>query len=209
MRFTDEELKHQELFRRVERMIGADMPAGYRFTAEPNAVAAAVLQASTWAVLGLTCDIEIFTQVHYRASIQPREHDISEVFKDVFLHHWQEESQHAILDELEWRRENARLAPAERDKAVDDLIGLVGAVDGILQLQARADADYFLAVVGREFDATRRAAVHATMLAAYRWQYIASGVQDARFLEVLGRMINADHGARINAALAPIVGAVH
>jgi hypothetical protein len=114
VRFTDEELKHQELFRRVDRMIAADMPAGYRFTAEPNAVAAAVLRASTWAVLGLTCDIEIFTQVHYRASIQPREHDISEVFKDVFLHHWQEESQHAILDELEWKRENAPRARRAR-----------------------------------------------------------------------------------------------
>jgi hypothetical protein len=27
----------------------------------------------------------------------------------VFLFHWKEESQHAILDELEWQRENAKL----------------------------------------------------------------------------------------------------
>ena len=40
-------------------------------------------------------------------------------------------------------------------------------------------------------------------------RYTVSGVQDPRFLEVLGSMINAEHGARINAALAPIVGAVH
>jgi hypothetical protein len=52
-------------------------------------------------------------------------------------------------------------------------------------------------------------AIHATTLCACRWQYIASGVQDARFLEVLGWMIDAEHGARINAALASIVGAVH
>ena len=44
------------------------------------------------------------------------------------------------------------------------------------------------------------------MLAAYRWQYIISGVQDPRFLAVLGSMINAEQGARINAALAPLVG---
>ena len=44
------------------------------------------------------------------------------------------------------------------------------------------------------------------MLEAYRWQYIVSGVQDPRFLEMLGSMINAEHGARIEAALAPIVG---
>ena len=31
VRFTDEELKHQELFRRIEAMIAAGMPAGYQF----------------------------------------------------------------------------------------------------------------------------------------------------------------------------------
>ena len=46
----------------------------------------------------------------------------------MFLFHWKEESQHAILDELEWRREDAKLDVGEaRDAAVDDLIALVGA----------------------------------------------------------------------------------
>ncbi|MEO8753032.1 MAG: hypothetical protein ABI624_10165, partial [Casimicrobiaceae bacterium] len=43
VRFTDEELKHQALFRRIETMIGAGMPAGYAFVPQPNDVAAAVL----------------------------------------------------------------------------------------------------------------------------------------------------------------------
>ncbi len=85
----------------------------------------------------------------------------------------------------------------------------MGAVDGIVQMQAKADAEYFTQVAGRAFDGAQVQAIHATMLAAYRWQYIVTGVQDARFLEVLGSMINAEHGARINAALAPIVAAVH
>ena len=55
------------------------------------------------------------------------------------------------MDELEWLRENAKLTPAQRDAAVDDLIGLVGAVDGILQVQSTADADYFLLAAGRSF----------------------------------------------------------
>jgi hypothetical protein len=208
VRFTDEELKHQELFRRVERMVAEDMPAGYRVTAEPNAVAQAVLRASTWAVLGLTCDIEIFTQVHYRASIQPEERDVSEVFKDVFLHHWQEESQHAILDELEWKREDARLSPAERDRAVDDLIGLVGAVDGILQAQADADAEYFVAVAGRTFPPEQVAAVHAGFLKAYRWQYIVSGVIEPRFQKILFDLIDDAQKARIMKALEPLLYAM-
>ena len=44
VRMTDEEIKHQELFRRLEALMDADMPAGYRPAAEPNAVAAAVLE---------------------------------------------------------------------------------------------------------------------------------------------------------------------
>ena len=71
VRFTDEELKHQELFRRIERMAAEGMPAGYRFLPQPNDVAPVVLGKSTWAVLGLTCHIELFTQAHYRASIEP------------------------------------------------------------------------------------------------------------------------------------------
>src|SRR5215471_4490186 len=55
VRFTDEELKHQELFRRIERMMAGGMPAGYSFQPQPNDVANAVLAKSTWAVLALTC----------------------------------------------------------------------------------------------------------------------------------------------------------
>ena len=102
VRFTDEEIKHQELFRRVESMVAEGMPAGYTFLPQPNDVAQAVLAKCTWAVLALTCHIELFTQAHYRQSIEP-DAELSEVWKDVFLFHWKEESQHAILDELEWK----------------------------------------------------------------------------------------------------------
>jgi hypothetical protein len=206
VRLTDEELKHQEMFRRLEAMTAAGMPAGYRFLPQPNDVAEAVLGASTWAVLALTCDIELFSQAHYRSSIEP-DLELDPLWKDVFLFHWREESQHAILDEMEWQHENGRIDAAQRDRAVDELIGLVGAVDGICRMQADADADYFVAAAGRAFDAAQVASIAATMLAAYRWQYIVSGVQEPRFLDVLGAMIDASHGARIQAALAPIAGA--
>jgi len=204
VRFTDEELKHQELFRRIEAMIAPAMPAGYTFLPEPNAVASAVLSKCTWAVLALTCDIELFTQAHYRESID-RDAELSELWKDVFLFHWKEESQHAILDELEWQRENAKLTSEQRDRAVTDLIDLVAAVDGILQVQAKADTDYFLRVCGRTFDKAQVQKLGDTMLKAYRWQYIGSGVQDERFQKILGGMITEAQMQRIGAALAPLM----
>jgi|APFre7841882724_1041349.scaffolds.fasta_scaffold03642_4 hypothetical protein len=204
VRFADEELKHQALFRRIEAMLDAAMPPGYVRTADPNAVAQAVLGASTWAVLALTCHIEIFTQVHYRSSIE-RDAEASDLWKDVFLYHWREESQHAILDELEWQREDARLSPEQRDRAVDDLIGLVGAVDGILQGQAKTDAAYFMSIAGRAFPADEAAAIERSLLRAYRWQYIASGVQEPRFANLLASLTTPEQLRRIGAALAPIV----
>ncbi|HLB15580.1 MAG TPA: hypothetical protein VJM14_11655 [Burkholderiales bacterium] len=203
VRFSDEEIKHQEMFRRLERMAAEEMPQGYTFLPDPNAVAAVVLGKSTWAVLALTCHIELFVLAHYRESIDP-DPSLSELWKDVFLYHWKEESQHAILDELEWQREDAKLSPAQRDTAVDELIELVGAVDGILQLQAGADADYFLKACGRSISPEQTEMVRAGVLGAYRWQYIVSGVQ-GRFSEVLGRIINAAQAERIGQALAPIM----
>ena len=206
VRFTDEELKHQALFRRIEALAAAGMPAGYAFLPQPNDVAAFVLGKSTWAVLGLTCHIELFSQAHYRQSIES-DAGLSPLFKDVFFFHWKEESQHAILDELEWRREDANLSADARDRAVDDLIALVAGIDAMLQTQAAADAHYFVDVAGRSFDAVQIRAIEATTLAAYRWQYIASGVSEPRFVTILGDLITGEQSARIGTALAPLLAA--
>jgi len=204
VRFSDEELKHQELFRRIENMMDAGMPDGYRKVADPNEVAAAVLGRSTWSVLALTCLIELFTQGHYQQSIAPHG-DISPLWKDVFKFHWMEEAQHAMLDELEWLNENQRLTMGQKELAVDDLIALVGAVDGILQAQAEADASYFLSIAGRRFAEAEEAAIRRGVLAAYRWQYIVTGVQHPHFGRLLAGMTTAPQMKRIQAALAPIV----
>ena len=201
MRFGSEELKHQELFRRIESSMADVMPAGYRFDAEPNALARAVLEKSTWAVLALTLDIELFTQLHYRQSIDP-DPELSPLFKDVFLYHWKEESQHALLDELELLRNDATLTLEQRDRAVDELIGLVAAVDGLLRGQASAGRGLLrrqcrAATIG----SGEARDVEAAFLRAYRWQYIHSGAAHPRFGSVLGGLLTEAQGQRIQAAL--------
>ena len=203
VRFSDEELKHQTLFRRIDAMVGEVLPGGYRFDFNPNTVARTVLGKSTWAVLALTLDIELFTQAHYRQSIDP-DAELSELFKDVFLYHWKEECQHALLDELEFRRHDAALTAEERDRSVDDFIGLVAALDGILQTQAAADAGYFAANCGRTVKADEARAIEAAFLAAYRWQYIHSGARHPYFGKVLNGLITETQGQRIQAALATL-----
>src|SRR5204863_4426769 len=144
---------------RIELLAADCMLDGYRFMPKADDVASFVLGKSTWSVLALTCCIEIVTQVHYRESME-LDSSLSPLFKDIFLFHWKEESQHAVIDELEWAREDAKLpSDAARDAAVDDLIALVGGVDGILQGQAAADSAYFLRVSGIAEGDPRAAAV--------------------------------------------------
>jgi len=206
VRFTNDELKHQELFRRVEQMIADQMPLGYRQVANASDVARAVLAASTWAVLALTCHIELFVQSHYVESIV-KDADLCPLFKDVFKYHWKDESQHVVLDELEWKDEHARLSPAQRDQAVDDLIALVGAVDGILQAQSAADSVYFARIASREFSDEELAEIERVVLGAYRWQYIITGVQHPHFGKLLTSLTTPAQMQRIQAALAPILTA--
>jgi len=132
VQFSQEEMKHQELFRRTEKLAAATMPTGYTMTADPDAVASAVLSKSNWAVLALTCCVEIFTQSHYVHSIKDDD-NLSPLFKDIFHYHWLEEAQHATLDELEWQRVHDVMTQEAIDTGVNDLIDLVCAVDGILQ----------------------------------------------------------------------------
>lgn len=203
MRFSDEDLKHQELFRRVETLIAAKMPPGYAFPHDPDAVAAAVLGADTWSVLALTLHIELMTQKHYKESLETNT-ELSPLFKDIFRFHWKEEAQHAVMDELELRRADARLTKAERDAAVTHFIGLVVAVDGILQVQAAEDARYFATSVTRVLAADERARLNRDLLAAYRWQYILSGAEHPVFLDVLTGLIDENQAKRIMAALSTL-----
>jgi hypothetical protein len=204
VRFGDEELKHQEMFRRIEAMMDARMPAGYRRMADANAVAKVVLGKSTWSVLALTALIELFVQMHYDQSIAP-DATISPLWKDVFKYHWMDEAQHVVIDELEWVAENQRLTVGQKEFVVDDLISLVDAVDGILQVQSDADAEYFVANAGRPFTEQEARAVSQHFLKAYRWQYIVSGVQHPHFGRLLSDMTTQAQMWRIHAALAPIV----
>ncbi len=203
VRFCDEELKHQELFRRIEPMLAVGMPEGYRFLHQPDEVAAAVLQKCTWAVLALILEIELFTQEHYRQSIE-RDENLDPLYKDIFFFHMKEETTHALMDELEWPLEDKKLTPTERDRAIDELIELVTAVDGILQTQSKADVEYFSKVSDSSLDKKETGKMKDSVLKAYRWQYIFSGAEHTRFRKALGNLITEAQGERINSALGMI-----
>lgn len=207
LQFVQEELKHQEMFRRIEKLAQIALPAGYRMTADPDSAATAMLCKSTWAVLALTCFVEIFTQAHYLHSIRDAD-DLSPLFKDVFYYHWVEEVQHAALDELEWQRVHDAMQPVAIDAAVNDLIDLIHTIDRILQAQASADGDYFSSCAGMYLDRERSNAVKACLLKAYRLQYLVSGARIERFRRALSSKVTPEQMQRVDSAFAPLIAYV-
>jgi hypothetical protein len=205
VRFSDEELKHQELFRRIETAIATHMPGGYASIADANEVARDVLSKSTWAVLALTCHIELFTQAHYRESIE-RDDELSDLYRDVFRFHWLEECQHAVMDEIEWHREDRNLSAGERDIAVDEFISLLRLLDDVVSAQSSADAGYFMRLCERCFPPAEQQQIRDTMQRAYRHQYIVSGAQHPHFAKMLGGMVSRQQLQRVQASLAPMMG---
>ncbi len=200
VRFCDEELKHQELFRRIEPMMADGMPLGYAFPWDPNQVAGMVLEKSTWAVMALIYEIELFTQEHYKKSIEP-DPNLSELYKDIFLYHWKEEAHHAYLDALEWPRVDYSITHEEKDQGINDLIELVSAVDGILQAQSRSDAEYFVNNTDRTFKQDEMLEIKGTLLKAYRWQYIFSGVEHPKFQKLFESLTTEAQRERVSQAL--------
>jgi hypothetical protein len=202
VRFCDEKLKHQELFRQLERLIDDQMPPGYRCVADPNEFARKVLSRSAWAVLAFACHFDTLAQVHYTQSIGVGT-DVCGLFRDAFRFLWLEECQHAIVDEIEWRREDRRLTARQREHAVTDLAGLFAELDCVLQQQAAADTAYFLAIPGREFSHEQARAIRAVFMRAYRWQHIVAGLRHPHFVQLLTGMTTAPQVRRIRSALAP------
>jgi hypothetical protein len=101
-------------------------------------------------------------------------------------------------------REDKKLTPSERDRAIDELIELVAAVDGILQAQSKADVEYFLKYSVSSLDNGEIKRMKDCVLRAYRWQYIFSGVEHPRFKTALGNLITKAQDERLTKALGMI-----
>lgn len=203
--FGEDQTRQRKLFQRVDAILDRQMPAGYRFVPRIDDLAAAMGSKSTWSFLALACCVDLFPQVHYAQSIF-RDPELCKLYKDIFRSHWQRqnESQFAVVDEIEWVREDARLNIAERDRAIDDLIALISIFDDLLQLQSECDVDYFIRIVEREFGPARRTRLSNATLTAYRRQYIVRGMRVPRFKSVLAKLLSPEQRRRIAAALGSI-----
>ena len=202
--FAAEEVKHMTLFRELRGRI--DEALGFPLALLPGAkdVARAVLDKRRPAVLLLTDAIEWLTQLHYLSCFKDNE-ALDPFTRHIFKSHWLEESQHARLDHLETQRAFADIGDHDRQVAIEDLIELVGAVDGLLQQQAELDVQNFERYRDGSLEAPLRDEVRARVLDAKRYTFIESGVTHPNFVELFAAVTTPAQRAQVQKALAGVL----
>jgi hypothetical protein len=205
--FAAEEVKHMNMFRQLRDRVNATLGVETRLLGDQAATARYVLSKSTGAVLLLTACIEWFTQLHYTEAFKDDD-QLDGFTKEVFRAHWLEESQHAQMDHLETLRAFSGMDAEERDRAIDELIELVAAVDGLLQTQVGYDIENLSAYLGRSFTPAEVENLRAGLLKAKRWVFIESGVTHPRFQELFCEVTTRAQQERVGAALAGLLGSV-
>jgi hypothetical protein len=125
--------------------------------------------------------------------------------KHIFRNHWLEESQHARMDDAETRREFNRLTDAEKNQAIDDLIELVVAVDGLMQKQTSFDIENLMRYTNRTFTAAESKEIYDAVLRAKRYTFIESGVTHPSFVELFMAVTTSEQQQKVQNSLKSLL----
>jgi hypothetical protein len=201
LRFAEEETKHQEMLRRACQQFEAGFGVSCGLVPGREVVAEAVLDTSPLAALLLTSMIEWFTQLHYVEHVRDGA-ELDELFRDILRFHWIDESRHARMDSLLIDEVAGMLSGEQREQAIDQLLELGGAVDGLLAQQIELDIDALERAAGRTFNDDERAAIRSPQRRAYRWTFLVSGLQHPNFVRIVKQLTNDGEGKIAAAAQA-------
>jgi hypothetical protein len=202
--FAAEEVKHMNLFRQLRDRVNGALGCEMQLLGNEKETARFVMSKNRGAVLLLTACIEWLTQLHYRECFES-DSELDEFTKHIFKCHWLEEAQHAKMDHLETVRYFAGASDEEREQAIDDLIELVAAVDGLLQTQTGYDIANLSRYIDREFSIDEREELFDSLLRAKRYTFLQSGVTHPRFGELFQEVATQDQQAKVGAALGELL----
>ncbi|QRN96331.1 diiron oxygenase [Archangium violaceum] len=185
LRFTEEEIKHQQLFARYTDMFARGFNVAPALLDNHVQVARAIMSKSHLAVLIFNLHMELMTQQHYVETIRNNEREaLDPVFCNMLKHHWLEEAQHARLDYLEAQKILAR-APETLDSAMNEYAEILGALRGTLSRQLELDLQTFEKAIGRTLTESERSEILAAQERSYVWTFIGMGMKTPLFLSRL------------------------
>lgn len=201
MRFSEEELKHQELFRRSIKLFNEQFGVTPQVVPGREEVAAVVRSKSKLAVLLLMDIIEWFTQVHYTEHVLDKT-DLDGLFRDLLKYHWLDEAQHAKIDTMLIAEMVEDMTMAEREAAIDEVLELGGAIDGLLQQQIGMNVDALEIAAGRVFTQLEREEISAKTLRAWRWTFLVSGLEHPNVTRLVAQITHQGPGKMRSVAQA-------
>jgi P-aminobenzoate N-oxygenase AurF len=184
VRFAEEELKHQELMGRACAQFEDGFGVSPGLIPGREAVAEAVLSTAPLTALLLTAMVEWFVQLHYIEHVRDAQ-ELDTLFRDILRFHWIDESRHARLDTLLVEEVARELPLDERERAIDELLQLGGAIDGLLMQQLELDLVTLERSVGRVFTDAEKREIRAAQQRAYRWTFLVSGLEHPKFVEIV------------------------
>ena len=187
LRFAEDESKHQELFRRSTALFERGFGMSCGLIPAREEVAKVVLSKSRLCSYLLTSMIEWFTQSHYLEHMRDRG-ELDGLFRDLVKHHWMDEAQHAKIDTLLIDEIVSEISEEEREAAVDELIELGGAVDGLLSQQADLDLESLEKAIGRKLSENDKAEIKRSTQRAYRWTFLVSGLEHPNFVQIVSEL---------------------
>ena len=193
LRFAEEELKHQELFRRSIDLFGQGFGIECGLIPGREEVAKVVRSKSKLAVLILTSVIEWFTQLHYIEHVRD-DSDLDGLFRDLLRFHWMEEAQHAKQDMMLISELAEKLTLEERETAIDEVIELGGAIDGLLAQQIVLNIEALEKVTGRTFTAAEKEEITTRTQHAWRWTFLVSGLEHPNVAKIVGALTTEGPG---------------
>ena len=193
LRFAEEELKHQELFRKSVELFGQGFGSECGLIPGREEVAKVVRSKSKLAVMILTAIIEWFTQLHYIEHVRD-DSDLDGLFRDILRFHWMEEAQHAKLDTLLIGEVAEHLTLEERETAIDEVLELGGAIDGLLAQQIGLNIEALEKVTGRTFTAAEKEEITTKTQRAWRWTFLVSGLEHPNVVKAIGELTTLGPG---------------
>ena len=202
LRFAEEEFKHQELFRRSVELFGHGFGVECGLIPGREEVAEAVRSKSKLAVMFLTAIIEWFTQLHYIEHVRD-DSDLDGLFRDLLRFHWVEEAQHAKMDTLLIGEIAEDLTISEREAAIDEVLELGGAIDGLLAQQIGMNVEALERATGRTFTGAEKEEITSNTQRACRWTFLVSGLQHPNIVKTIGEL-TTEGPAKIEGAAAAL-----
>ena len=168
-------------------------------------IVAAILDHTPMAVTVAILALEWMSQDHYTQSVLD-DRTIDPQFKALLKHHWEEELQHARIDERLLLSMADQSSREEIHAAVDGFFDIGGVLDAGLQQQAALDLASFQHAARRDLSEAQQAVFLSGQHQALRWTFLGTTMRNANFLGVLATL---DEGARRRVQEAASVFAIH